>query len=495
MMKWVLILLIGAGAGWTGARWLTSLSATQGPAKQASSERKPLFYRNPMNPTVTSPVPAKDAMGMDYIPVYADDAGGADQAPGTVVINPTVVQSIGVRTTKAVRKTISRTIQTVGRVGYDEELLIRLHPKVSGWIEKLFVDETGAVVKPDTMLLSIYSPQLVASEEEYLLALKNLETLKASPFEDIRKGAEDLLRSSRERLELLDVPAHQIRTLEETRRIMKSLHIHSPAAGIVLKVGVREGQHVTPATELYDIADLSRVWVYVDVYEYELPWVRTGDEADMRLDAMPGRTFRGKITYIYPYLDAKTRTNKVRLEFDNREGLLKPDMFADVSIRASRRLDAVVIPSEAVIRTGRTPKVFVRIDKGTFEPRDVRLGVNTDGETQILAGVKPGEEVLTSAQFLIDSESSLKEAAAKMVAPRKRAAENAKKHEAMKGMKMPGMSGNTPPGNKGTKKGMDVKDMDMSGMEMSPPQGRNGPRKDMQGMSMPSSPKQEMKHE
>ncbi len=469
LAKWTLILLVGIGVGWAGARWLTTPSVTQESAQQASGERKPLFYRNPMNPTVTSPVPAKDAMGMDYIPVYADDAGGgADQAPGTVVINPTVEHSIGVRTAKAVRKTISRTIQTVGRVGYDEELLIRLHPKVSGWIEKLFVDETGAVVKPDTMLLSIYSPQLVASEEEYLLALKNVETLKASPFPDIRKGAEDLLRSSRERLELMDVPAHQIRKLEETRKIMKSLHIHSPAAGIVLKVGVREGQHVTPATELYAIADLSRVWVYVDVYEYELPWVRAGDEAEMRLDAMPGRVFKGKITYIYPYLDPKTRTNKVRLEFDNREGLLKPDMFADVSIHASRRLDAIVIPSEAVIRTGRVPKIFVRTGKGTFEPRDVRVGVNTDGETQILAGVKPGEEVLTSAQFLIDSESSLKEAAAKMVAPKKR--------------------GNT----ERSMKDMDMSGMQMDGMDMRPPQKHQGTKKDMK---MPGMPAKEMGHE
>lgn len=455
LAKWALILLVGMGAGWAGARWLAAPSSMQENAQQTKGERKPLFYRNPMNPTVTSPVPAKDAMGMDYIPVYADDAGDADQAPGTVVINPTVEQSIGVRTAKAVKKTISRTIQTVGRVGYDEELLIRLHPKVSGWIEKLFVDETGAVVRPDTMLLSIYSPQLVASEEEYLLALRNVETLKASPFPDIRKGAEDLLRSSRERLELLDVPAHQIRKLEKTRKIMKSLHIHSPAAGIVLNIGVREGQHVTPATELYAIADLSRVWVYVDVYEYELPWVREGDAADMRLDSLPGRVFKGKITYIYPYLDAKTRTNKVRLEFDNADGLLKPDMFADVSIHASRRLDAVVIPSEAVIRTGKAPKVFVRTGKGTFEPRDVRLGVNTNGETQILAGVKPGEEVLTSAQFLIDSESSLKEAAAKMVAPKKR--KDAGK--AMKGMPMEGMDMGAAQGHQGTKKDMKMPSM------------------------------------
>jgi len=439
----MITLALGVGGGyWLASRHMDMSmkmnTDTSGKDQKADSGRKPLFYRNPMHPTVTSPVPAKDNMGMDYIPVYADDASGSS-VPGTVVINPTVEQSIGVRTALASRKEISRTIQTVGRVDFDEELLTRLHPKISGWIEKLFVDETGAAVKPDTMLLSIYSPQLVASEEEYLLALKNVETLKASPFPDIRQGAEDLLRSSRERLELLDVPAHQVEKLKKTRKIMKMLHIHSPATGIVLKVGAREGQHVTPNTELYAIADLSRVWAYVDIYEYEIPWVRLHDKAEMRLAALPGRTFKGKITYIYPYLDPKTRTNKVRLEFDNTQGLLKPDMFADVSIQASRKASAIVIPSEAVIRTGRTPKVFVKTGKGRFEPRNVRLGLETNGETEILEGVKSGELVVTSAQFLIDSESSLKEAAAKMVAPKKAVPTKTPSHKEKKDMKMDGM--------------------------------------------------------
>jgi len=443
----IITLALGAGGGyWLASRHMDVSMGMDTSVKdsKADNRKKPLYYRNPMNPTVTSPVPAKDNMGMDYIPVYADDASDGS-VPGTVVIDPTVEQSIGVRTALASRKEISRTIQTVGRVDFDEELLTRLHPKISGWIEKLFVDETGAAVKPDTMLLSIYSPQLVASEEEYLLALKNVETLKASPFPDIRQGAENLLRSSRERLELLDVPAHQVEKLKKTRKIMKALHIHSPATGIILRVGAREGQHVTPNTELYAIADLSRVWAYVDIYEYEIPWVRLHDKAEMHLAALPGQTFKGKITYIYPYLDPKTRTNKVRLEFDNTEGLLKPDMFADVSIRASHRVNAIVIPSEAIIRTGRIPKVFVKTGKGRFEPRNVRLGLQTNGETEILEGIKNGELVVTSAQFLIDSESSLKEAAAKMVAPKK--ADSPQRHEDtkkdmqgmdMKNMKMPG---------------------------------------------------------
>ncbi len=451
-------LALGAGLGyWLGGG---QQAATPSAGTTANAERKPLFYRNPMNPSITSPVPAKDEMGMDYIPVYPEDLNGGGAKPGTVVIDPTVVQSIGVRTARAENRTISRSIQTTGRVAYDEELLTRLHPKVSGWIEKVFVSDTGALVKPDTMLLSIYSPQLVASEEEYLLALKNAETLKHSPFPDVRRGALDLLRSTRERLELLDVPPHQIRELTRTRRIMKSLHIHSPAAGIVLKVGAREGSHVTPATELYAIADLSRIWVYVDVYEYELPWVRVGDAAEMRLVSLPGRVFKGKVTYIYPWLDPKTRTNKVRLEFDNREGLLKPDMFADVSIHAGRKATALVIPEQAVIRTGRKPKVFVQTGPGRFEPRTVRLGLSDGERVEVLAGVRAGEQIVTSAQFLIDSESSLKEAAAKMVAP---------KHETAKDVK-------------NAKKDMDMNGMSMDGM-------------DMNGMKMPGRPALETKHE
>jgi len=433
----LITLALGAGGGyWMASRNTTPSATMESSGQQAKGERKPLFYRNPMHPTVTSPVPAKDNMGMDYIPVYADDGKGPVTAPGTVRISPTVVQNIGVRTAIAVRKQISHRIQTVGRVGYDEERMTRLHPKINGWIDKLFVSDTGTLVKQNTMLLALYSPELVTSEEEYLLALKNAETLQNSPFPDIRKGAEDLLRSSRERLQFLDVPEHQMKQLTTKRKVMKNLHIHSPFPGIVIHIGAREGQYVTPKTELYRIADLSKVWVYVDVYEYELPWVRLGDVANMRLTAIPGRTFKGKITYIYPYLDPKTRTNKVRLEFDNSDGLLKPDMFADVTIMTRRTINAIVIPTEAVLRTGEIPKVFVVRARGSFTPRNVLIGISTDKETQILEGVAAGERVVTSAQFLIDSESSLNEAAAKMVAPKHGTAEENKD---MKGMKMPGM--------------------------------------------------------
>ncbi len=378
-------------------------------------EKKVLFYRNPMNPAITSPVPAQDEMGMDYIPVYADGGASGDEPVGTVSIDPVTVQNIGVRTARAERRSLSHAVRAVGRVDFNEERLARLHPKTEGWIEVLRVSTTGSVVKKNDILLSIYSPQLVSSQEEYLRALNNLQVLKDSPYEEIRRGAQELADSSRQRLYLLDVPEHQIHELEATRKLMKRIHIHSPFDGTVMQVGVREGQYVTPKTELYMLADLSRVWVYVDVYEEDLPWVKQGDDAEMRVRAAPGRTFYGKVVYIYPYMERKTRTARVRLEFENPDLLLKPEMFANITLRSGRVVDAVVVPSEAVVRSGERELLFVVREPGKFEPRPVTLGLSSGGKVQIIEGLAPGEEVVTSAQFLIDSESKLREATAKML--------------------------------------------------------------------------------
>ena len=376
-------------------------------------EKQPLFYRNPMNPEITSPVATQDSMGMDYIPVYADN--NSDSAPaGTVRIDPETVQSIGVRTALAEQRSMSRSIQTIGRVDYDEKKLIELHPKTDGWIEELYIDTTGAPVKKNTMLLSFYSPQLVSTQQEYVLALKNFETLKESKFDDVRSGAEDLVETTVERLRLLDVPEHQIANLTKTREVKKNLHIHSPANGIVTSIGARQGQYVTPQTKLYMIADLSKVWVYVDVYEDEIPWITIGDKATIKVKALPGQCFEGVLSYIYPYADSQTRTIKVRMVFDNPDLLLKPDMFANVMIEASELPDLTVVPSEAIIRSGTREQIFVQRAPGKFEPRNVTLGVTNEGWTEIKSGIEPGENVVISAQFLIDSESKLREAASKM---------------------------------------------------------------------------------
>lgn len=406
----ILLLVVGVTAGYWLARSTPVDTSTASPAEP---ERIPLYYRHPMNPTVTSPVPAKGSMGMDYIPVYASEAG-TDELAGTVSIDPVVQQNIGVRTAKAELTSLSHTVRAVGRIGYDETRITKLHPKIEGWIEELFVDTTGEQVEKDTILLSLYSPRLVASQREYVLALKNNETLKNSPVEDIRRGAEELVQSSRTRLELFDVPEHQIRELEASLAPQKTLHIHSPAAGIVTRIGAREGQHVSPATELYVIADLSRVWAYADIFEYELPWVKVGDEAQMTLAARPGQLFHGQVAYIYPYAESKTRTVKVRIEFDNPSLALKPETFVEITVQASKQENVTVIPSEAVVRSGSEAQVFVVRSPGKFEPRKVELGLQSGGRVIVLKGVVPGEEIVTSAQFLIDSESKLREAAAKM---------------------------------------------------------------------------------
>jgi len=405
-------LIIGAGAGYQFAQRGTTIAPD---VSQDARTRQPLFYRNPMNPEVTSPLPAKDSMGMDYIPVYANN-NTDDMPAGTVRIDPVTLQSIGVRTARVERQTLGRVINTVGRIDYDEQHLYRLHPKTEGWVEELLVDTTGARIRQGDILMSIYSPRLVSTQQEYLLALKNLDALQASSYEDVRRGAQELLDTSLERLRFMDVPEHQIEELRDTREVKKQLHIHASASGIVTSVGVRNGQYITPKDLLYTIADLSKVWVQIDIYEDELPWVKVGDRADMSVRAVPGEIFSGKLTYIYPYAERKTRTIKARLEFDNSRLRLKPDMFANVAIQAGARQDIMAVPSEAIVRSGLREKVFIVRAPGKFEPREVVTGVSSEGFTEIREGIEVGELVVVSAQFLIDSESKLREATAKMQA-------------------------------------------------------------------------------
>jgi Cu(I)/Ag(I) efflux system membrane fusion protein len=299
-------------------------------------------------------------------------------------------------------------------------------------------------VKNDTILLNIYSPDLVAAEREYLVALSNWDALRNNSSTAMKKNAKSVLNSARSRLELFDVPEHQIRELETEREIKKYLHIHSPFTGRIMNIGAREGQYVTPKDELYLIADLSRIWVYVDVFEDELPWIKEGDKAEMTVRAAPGQTFVGKVTFIYPTLHERTRTVRVRLEFENPGLVLKPGMFANVMLHADPQPHAIVVPTEAIVRSGNREQVFVVRAAGKFEPREVRLGFSANGYTQILEGVKAGETVVTSSQFLIDSESKLREATAKMM-------------DAMTSGDMEDMD----------MEDMDIGDMDMGDMDMS----------------------------
>ncbi|RMD90902.1 MAG: efflux RND transporter periplasmic adaptor subunit [Calditrichaeota bacterium] len=381
--------------------------------------KKILYWRAPMDPTYISDKPGKSPMGMDLIPVYE---GEEDLTTGpTVVIDPVVVQNIGVRTAKVEKRPLYRVIRTVGHLDYNEEKIYRVNVKFSGWIEKLYVDETGQEVYKGQPMLEIYSPELVTTQEEYLLALKNAKKLSESPFEEISEGTRSLLEATRRRLLYWDITEQQIKDLEEKGIITKTMALYSPVNGVVIEKKAEVGMHVMPGTDLYRIADLSTIWVYVHIYEYELPWVKPGQQVEMDLPYIPGEVFHGRVDYIYPYLDAKTRDVKLRLVFPNPDLRLKPQMYANIQIKSKLGDEVVAIPDEAVIHSGKRNIVFVAKGGGKFEPREVVLGALADGGFyQVIAGLKPGEEVVTSAQFLLDSESRLKEAIQKMLELRKK---------------------------------------------------------------------------
>jgi len=409
----VLLAAVGAGAYWLGRQHAEEGPSSAAPAREAG---KVLFYRNPMNPAITSPVPAKDEMGMDYIPVYADEAA-AQSVPGTVSIDPTIVQDIGVRTAPVRRRELTREIRTVGVVDYDEQGLARIHLRSEGWVEHLAVAETGQAVKRGQPLLAMYSPQIVSAEQEYLVALSGAATLGPTAPAEFLQQASALVESSAERLRLLGVPEPELARLRNGGRLRRETTLVAPVSGIVRFVGVREGQYVSTQTEVYRIADLSTVWVLADLYEDEIPWVQLGDRAEIAVRGRPGDPLEARIDYIYPYLDGKTRTQKVRLQLANPGLNLKPDMYADVTLHVGRAIDALAIPESAIVRSGIRNQVFVVTGPGRFEPRTVKTGAEAGGYVQILDGLTDGEIVVSSGSFLIDSESKLREAAAKMVAP------------------------------------------------------------------------------
>ena len=330
-------------------------------------------------------------------------------APGTVQISPERQQLIGVRFGSVEKRALTKVIRTVGRIDYDEKRIGIVSPKISGWIEELYVDFTGQFVRKGAPLLTIYSPELVSTQEEYLLALKARQDWSKSPFSEVTEGGNLLAESARRRLKLWDISDAQIQALEENREPKKTLTLYSPFTGHVLEKMVNKGQFVDAGMALYKIADLSVVWLIADIYESELSFIRLGQTAALRLTHQPGDTFSGKVVYIYPSLDPRTRTARVRVELPNPFGRLKPEMFADVELRAD--LGArLAVPESAVIDTGLRQIAIVDKGQGIFEPREVKLGIKVDDHVEVLKGLAAGERVVTSANFLIDSESKLKEA-------------------------------------------------------------------------------------
>jgi Cu(I)/Ag(I) efflux system membrane fusion protein/cobalt-zinc-cadmium efflux system membrane fusion protein len=368
--------------------------------------KKKTMYRSTMNPNEVSDKPGKDSMGMDMVPFEVEQSGAITEVGGRiqVKISPERQQLIGIKTALVKSQPIHKLIKAVGRVDYAEPNISIVNLKFDGWIEKLYVNSTGRAVRKGEPLFDIYSPELVSAEKEYLIALKADATLG---------DASSILKSAREKLRLWDVTDRQVEDLGRTGEFKKTVTVYSPGSGIVIEKNVIQGQKIMAGENLFKIADLSRVWILGEVYEYELPFIKTGQEVKVSLSYYPGESFAGQITYIYPYLKPETRTNQVRMEVANPGLKLKPEMFANLEIHVDYGTK-LTVPSDAVLDAGDTKIVFVAKGDGYFEPREVKLGVRGQDMYEVLGGVSDGENVVTSANFLIDSESSLKAALSRM---------------------------------------------------------------------------------
>ncbi len=398
----VIVLTLVAGAIglaiWKSARSekLAAAEVREGTGEGQGPE-KTQYWISGMHPWIIMPEPGQCPIcGMDLVPL------DPSKFAGEIAIDPVIVQNMGVRVEEVTTGPLVKSIRTVGIVDYDEENVRDVNIKVSGWIENLNVDSLGASVEKGQPLFSLYSPQLYSAQQDYLIAK--------------RGGNRSTLDAARTRLEYFDISDEQVDALAKRGAPEKTLQIASPFTGIVTQKHANEGMKVEPGMQVYRIADLSKVWVMVTAYEYQLPYIQEGQDAVMTLEYIPGQTFEGKVAYIYPYLDKKTREAQVRLEFDNPNGLLKPGMFTSVELRNRLAAEATLAPRSAVIDTGKRKVAFVSLGEGKFEPREVETGITTENaKIQILSGLEPGDKVVTSGQFLLDSEANMREALAKMM--------------------------------------------------------------------------------
>ncbi|WP_131110444.1 efflux RND transporter periplasmic adaptor subunit [Sulfuricystis thermophila] len=409
----VLLVIAGLGGYWLGGRKVGA-DGTALQSAAAPSGKKILYYRNPMGLPDTSPTPKKDAMGMDYIPVYEGEEEGIE---GAVKISPAKVQKLGVRTEAAALRKLSRPIRAVGRVAVDERRVYAIAPKFEGWIERLFVNATGQPVGRGQALFEVYSPELVSAQREYQIAARAVDQHDGAAQSSLRPVAEAALA----RLRNWDISLEQIERLKAGGEPTRTLIYRSPVAGVVLEKKALQGQRFTPGEALYQIADIGTVWVLADVFERDIAAVRVGMPVTVKIDAWPGREFAGRVGFIYPTLDATTRTVPVRIELTNPRGELRPAMYANVDIKADAGgttpagkvgadRTALTVPVSAVIDGGTSQRVIVQLAEGRFEPREVKLGVRSDDYVEVIEGVREGEQVVVAANFLIDSESNLKAA-------------------------------------------------------------------------------------
>ena len=382
--------------------------------RDADGGRKLLYYRSPMDPKVTSPTPKKDEMGMDYVPVYEDEVtAGRSSVEGlaTVDIDPARQQLIGLATAEVTAGPVGGAWRTVGRVAIDETRVRHVNIKVTGFVERVYVDFVGKKVRKGDPLFAVYSPELLSAQEEYLLALRTRGALAKKGA--LESDGEALVKAARKKLALWDIPESEIARIEQTGEATKTLTFYSPVSGAVTKKDVVEGMKLDAGAMPYEIVDLSNVWVLADVYESELQFVEEGMPASLTLKAFPNRGFKGKVLFIDPLLNPETRTVKVRLAFANPSGELRPEMFGEVVLHGTPR-EGLRIPQDAVIDSGADKIVFVAIGEGKFQPRKVRLGDVSGNNVEVVSGLNIGEQVVTRANFLIDSESRLRASLAEL---------------------------------------------------------------------------------
>ena len=384
----------------------SNMSMNNNSGQTAQKERKVLYWRAPMNPNEVYDHPGKSKMGMDLVPVYEDEASGG----GVVTISGAVQQNMNVKTAVVEEKNLSSQVVTNGILQTDEEKEYIVTTKVSGWVEKLFVNYTGQKVEKGQKLIDIYSPELVAAQQELITALSYGSSVMHSSDKGIAASGQEFINNSVRKLELLDIPDSEIKRIESTKEVKKYITLYAPFDGTVIHKNVIEGEKIGAGMPLVKIANLDNLWLLADIYEYELPKIKLGSPADITFNFLPGKVFKSKISFIYPTLDDKTRTVKVRFDIPNYDDQLKPSMFANIVINGKNLGDHPVIPEQAVLRTGQKNVVILALGNGKFKPVEVTLGDYSDGYYQVLNGIAAGDTIVTSAQFLIDSESNLRAA-------------------------------------------------------------------------------------
>ncbi|CAH1578191.1 MULTISPECIES: efflux RND transporter periplasmic adaptor subunit [Vibrio harveyi group] len=387
-------LIVGGALGFGANHFLTGsahdMSAMGG--ESAASSNDPLYWVAPMDPNYKRDKPGKSPMGMDLIPVYAEDLSGEKSAPGTITIDPSVENNLGVKTAKVTLEKLSPRIETVGYIAFDESHLWQTNVRVAGWVEKLYINAVGEKVKKGDVLFTLYSPELVKAQEELLNAY--------------RTGRQGLVKGATERLVTLGVDRAQIKSITRSGKASQTIEIKAPADGVIASLNVREGGYLSPAQAVISAGPLDNVWVDAEVFERQAHWMKAGSQATMTLDAIPGNEWQGVVDYVYPILDPKTRTLRVRLKFPNPNGELKPNMFANIALQPVTDDAVLTIPKSSVIRSGGMTRVVLAEGDGKYRSARIEVGREAGEQIEVLQGLKQDDKIVTSAHFMLDSESS-----------------------------------------------------------------------------------------